>query len=43
MTGAPSKWELMLSPKPCAICGANGFWVNRDGDGAQVKFPGVAH
>ena len=31
MTGAPSKWELMLSPKPCAICGANGFWVNRDG------------
>ena len=31
MTGAQSKWELMLSPKPCAVCGANGFWVNRDG------------
>lgn len=31
MTGAPSKWELMLSPKPCAMCGASGFWVNRDG------------
>lgn len=31
MTGPRSKWELMLSPKPCAICGANGICVNRDG------------
>lgn len=31
MTGAQSNWELMLSPKPCAVCGANGFWVYRDG------------
>jgi|JI10StandDraft_1071094.scaffolds.fasta_scaffold901694_1 hypothetical protein len=23
-----SKWEIMLSPKPCAVCGANARYLN---------------
>ena len=24
-----SKWEIMLSPKPCAVCGAKARYLNR--------------
>lgn len=26
-----SPWEVMLSAKPCAVCGANAWYLNRHG------------
>ena len=36
-----SKWEIMLSPKPCAVCGANARYLTTESPWIRWRLGGL--